>query len=167
MMRKMEPSTLGSARIPGASSASCWLISLPSAREGYHEFFTDLSDRAVLPAAFHCTTGKDRTGWGAAALLLLLGVQHDDVMDDFLLTNRQLLPSLQPVLDRFKAAGGDPELLMPVLGVRAEYLEAALAELTATYGDIETYFTDGLSIDSETIARLRTMLIEPTPPSGD
>jgi hypothetical protein len=39
--------------------------------------------------------------------------------------------------------------------------------MIATYGEIETYFTDGLSIDSGTIARLRTMLIEPTAPSGD
>jgi protein-tyrosine phosphatase len=137
------------------------LITLPSAVNGYREFFTDLADPSMVPAVFHCTTGKDRTGWGAAALLLLLGVSSDDVMEDYLLTNEQLLPSLQPILDRFAAAGGDPALLMPVLGVQREYLEAAMDEMTRTYGDVETYFVDGLGIDSETIAKLRSSLVEP------
>jgi len=135
-------------------------VRLPSAREGYREMFTDLADPAFLPASFHCTTGKDRTGWGAAALLLLLGVSEDDVMTDYLLTNDQLLPALKPVLDAFEAAGGDPDLLIPVLGVRREYLETALDEMRTTYGDIETYFIEGLGIDAETIARLRSRLVE-------
>ena len=84
------------------------LITLPSARTGYHRLFTDLADPQQGPVLFHCTTGKDRTGWAAAALLLLLGVDQDDVVDDYLLTNDQLLPHLQPVFDRFAAAGGNP-----------------------------------------------------------
>ena len=71
----------------------------------------------ISAAALHCTTGKDRTGWAAAALLMLLGVSYDDVLTDYLLTNQQLLPSMQPLLDRFAAEGGDPELLLPVFGV--------------------------------------------------
>jgi protein-tyrosine phosphatase len=135
------------------------IIALPSAREGYHEFFTDLADPAYLPAAFHCTTGKDRTGWGAAALLLLLGVDYDDVMTDYLLTNQQLMPSMQPLLDRFAAAGGNPALLRPVFGVQKEYLEAAMAEMEETHRDIETYFVDGLGISAVTVAALRARLI--------
>jgi protein-tyrosine phosphatase len=79
---------------------------------------------------------------------------------DYLLTNDQLLPALKPVFDAFEAAGGDPDLLIPVLGVRREYLETALDEMRTTYGDIETYFIDGLSVDVETIATLRSRLIE-------
>lgn len=135
------------------------IITLPSAREGYREFFTDLADPDQLPAAFHCTTGKDRTGWGAAALLLLLGVSYDDVMTDYLLTNEQLLPSMQPLLDRFAAAGGDPALLMPVFGVQEEYLEAAMDQMKTSHGDIETYFTEGLGVSPDTIAALRSRLV--------
>ncbi|MCU1476451.1 MAG: protein-tyrosine-phosphatase [Subtercola sp.] len=137
------------------------LIDIPSALSGYHDFFTELADDSNLPADFHCTTGKDRTGWGAAALLLLLGVSYDDVLDDYLLTNEQLLPSLKPLLDQFASIGGDPDLLLPVVGVQKEYLETAVAEMTAQYGDIETYFTKGLGIDEATIAKLRATFIEP------
>jgi protein-tyrosine phosphatase len=69
---------------------------------------------------------------------------------------------LQPVLDQFAAAGGDPELLMPVLGVRKEYLDAAMAEMTARYGDIDGYFTAGLGLDASAIAALRSAMVVPT-----
>ena len=44
---------------------------------------------------------------------------------------------------------------MPVLGVQAEYLEAALAEMRGEYGDVETGVADGLRVDSATIQTLR------------
>jgi protein-tyrosine phosphatase len=135
-------------------------VTLPSARSGYHRLFTELADPKHRPGLFHCTTGKDRTGWAAAALLLLLGVGEDDVMEEYLLTNTQLLPRLQPVFDHFAAAGGDPDVLLPVLGVEGEYLEASLGEMRAQYGTIEQYFTDGLQIDAPTQSTLRAALRE-------
>jgi protein-tyrosine phosphatase len=54
-----------------------------------------------------------------------------------------------------EAAGGDPELLGPVLGVQREYLEAAYDEMRQRFGSLEGYFTDGLKIDAATRERLR------------
>jgi len=135
-------------------------VTLPSARAAYGALFADLARAERRPALLHCTTGKDRAGWAAAALLLLLGVSDDDVMADYLLTNEQLLPAMQPLFDRFTAAGGDPDVLRSLLGARAEYLEAALEEMTARFGTIERYFEQGLGLDPERIAALRTALID-------
>jgi protein-tyrosine phosphatase len=41
-------------------------ITLPSAEASYATLFTDLADPHMAPGVFHCTTGKDRTGWAAA-----------------------------------------------------------------------------------------------------
>ncbi|MFZ0135258.1 MAG: tyrosine-protein phosphatase [Desulfobacterales bacterium] len=49
-------------------------IFLPSAKQSYRTLFLSLADKQMAPGVFHCTTGKDRTGWAAAALLMLLGV---------------------------------------------------------------------------------------------
>mgnify|MGYP001375669915 FL=1 len=136
------------------------IVSLPSARAGYGRLFRELADGRHLPALFHCTTGKDRTGWAAAAALMLLGVSDEDVMTDFLLTNEQLTPFVRPIAARFAAMGGDPRLLDPVLGVRREYLEAAVDEMRSRHGDIEGYFTDGLGLDGTTLGALRRALIE-------
>ncbi|HZW52316.1 MAG TPA: tyrosine-protein phosphatase, partial [Rudaea sp.] len=44
------------------------------------------------PTVFHCTAGKDRTGFAAALVLRSLGVREEDVMRDYLLTNERLKP---------------------------------------------------------------------------
>ena len=136
------------------------IVSLPSACAGYGRLFRDLTREEHRPALFHCTTGKDRTGWAAAALLLLLGVSDDLVMREYLLTNDELLPAEQPVLDHFRALGGDPELLRPVVAVAPEYLAAALDEMRRRFGGIDGYFAVGLKIDEATQNALRAVLVE-------
>jgi protein-tyrosine phosphatase len=136
------------------------IVSLPSALAAYRTFFTSISEQAHRPALFHCTTGKDRTGWGAAAILLLLGVSEEDVTYDYGLSNRDLLPALKPVSEHFRAIGGDPHLLDPVLGVDQAYLEAALDEMKQRFGSIEGYFAEGLGIDETGQEELRNTLIE-------
>ncbi len=134
-------------------------LTLPSATTGYRQFFTMLAEKEHRPALFHCTTGKDRTGWAAASLLLLLGVSDEDVLDDYLLTNESLVPALQPMVDKFASIGGDPQLLAPVIGVRKEYLDAARAEMESRYGNIEGYFSTGLGLSAQTIDALRSGLV--------
>ncbi len=136
------------------------IVRLPSALTAYRTMFTELADSAHMPALFHCTTGKDRTGWAAASILLFLGVAEDDVRRDYLLTNEQLLPALQPLVDKFATAGGDPALIAPVLGVRPEYLDAALDEMRSRFGDITGYVTDGLGLDIGIQEQLREGLLE-------
>ncbi|MHA7986148.1 tyrosine-protein phosphatase [Rathayibacter sp. CAU 1779] len=135
-------------------------VSLPSALEAYRELFLTLSRSDALPALYHCTTGKDRTGWATAALLLLLGVPEQTVVDDYVLSNDYLLASLKPVLDAFAARGGDPEKLKPVLGVKAQYLLTAFEELREKYGTIERYFADGLGLDGDAQQRLKDVFLE-------
>jgi len=136
------------------------LVSLPSALEAYHNFFVALADDTRRPLLFHCTTGKDRTGWAAAVLLTVLGVSREDVMRDYLLTNQQLLPALQPIVDRFAEAGGDPTLLNPILGVRPGYLLAAFDEVQSRFGSMEKYLGDGLRLTKEMRSHLRASLTE-------
>lgn len=134
-------------------------VTLPSAIAAYRTLFTDLARAQNTPALIHCTTGKDRTGWATASLLLFLGVSKEDAFADYLLTNEQLLPALAPVFDKFRAAGGNPDLLLPILGVRRAYLEAALEQLHASFGDVEGYFADGLGISAADRDALRANLL--------
>lgn len=132
------------------------IVNLPSALRSYRELFLGVAGggESAGGVLFHCTTGKDRTGWAAASLMLLLGVDEDAVTEDYLRTNTDLLPALQPVLDRFAEQGGDPDALLPVLGVREEYLRTALAEVDALFGGIHGYATDGLGLTEQDLDRL-------------
>jgi protein-tyrosine phosphatase len=123
-------------------------VSLPSANEAYREMLTSLGNPDRLPALFHCTAGKDRTGWGAAALLMLLGVPKETVMADFLRSNDYIFPARRNEIDAFVAAGGDPSIPQVLFGVKPKYLDAALDEMKQRYGTIENYFADALGIDA-------------------
>jgi len=123
-------------------------ISLPSANQSYRTLFLSLTDRSNLPGVFHCTTGKDRTGWAAAALLTLLGVPKETVMADYTRTNNYTLPQFQRAIDGFVAAGGDRAIAVAIFGVKPEYLEASFDEMQKRYGTIERYFSEGLGIDA-------------------
>ncbi|MFT4125655.1 MAG: tyrosine-protein phosphatase [Gordonia sp. (in: high G+C Gram-positive bacteria)] len=135
-------------------------VSLDSAHAGYRTLFRGLLGEHPQPALFHCAHGKDRTGWAAAAFLLLMGVGRDDVYHDYLLTNERLVPAFAPVFDAFAAAGGDPELLRPVFGVDESYLDAALGEVDETFGGIGGYFAAGLGIDETEQERLRRLYLQ-------
>jgi len=109
---------------------------------------------------FHCTTGKDRTGWAAAALLTLLGVPKDQVVEDYLRSNDYILPAYQKVIDVFVAGGGDPAIPRSILGVKKEYLDASFDEMQTKYGTIERYFSDGLGIDAAQQQALRDLYLK-------
>ena len=124
-------------------------ITLPSAQASYRELFLSFSNPGNTPALFHCTTGKDRTGWGAAALLSLLGVPSDVVMEDFLKSNDYIIPMYRKQIDGFVAAGGDSLIPLAIFGVKQEYLNASIDEMQNYYGTIEKYFSEGLGIDKQ------------------
>ena len=135
------------------------LIELPSANKAFGTFFEEVAAADSLPLLFHCTTGKDRTGWAAAATLLFLGASEEDVFHDYLLTNEHLLPALKPYFDQFEAVGGDVAVLRPVLSVDADYLRTAIDLMNSEYGSIDGYMRDGLGLDEDVLESLRNRLL--------
>jgi protein-tyrosine phosphatase len=134
-------------------------VTLPSAKTEFSKMFLGMADEEKLPALFHCTTGKDRTGWAAAALLTLLGVPKDQVYEDYLRSNDNILPAYRHAIDPFVEAGGDPEIPAAILGVKREYLDAAFDEMEREYGTIENYFAEGLGIDADGQQALRDLYL--------
>jgi len=136
-------------------------ITLPSAKQSYRTLFQSLADPGKLPGVFHCTTGKDRTGWGAAALLTLLGVPKETVMADYMRTNAYTLPQFRHEIDGFVAAGGERAIAEAIFGVKAEYLQASFDAMQKQYGTIERYFSEGLGIDDAGQRALKKLYLSP------
>jgi hypothetical protein len=76
-----------------------------------------------------------------------LGVEQELVTREYLLTDEQPVPALEPIFERFTAAGSDRAVLLPVLGELASCLEASFEELQRRFGTSEGYFADALGID--------------------
>lgn len=114
-----------------------------------------------LPALFHCTAGKDRTGILAALVLEVLGVEREVVVDDFHLT------------DVYRAVGEDstgfammiergapPEVAAGALGAPRETMAEILRELDERWGGAERYLADEGGVDPAALGRLRTHLLD-------
>jgi protein-tyrosine phosphatase len=152
---------LGGGKVETAFQASYReFISLPSAQREFGKMFVALGNRQEVPALFHCTTGKDRTGWAAAAFLTLMGVPNETVYEDYLRSNDYILPAYQEAIDGFVAAGGDAEIPKAILGVKKEYLDAAFDQMETEYGSIDQYFSNALGIDADQQQALRDIYLK-------
>lgn len=138
----------------------CDLVTLPSAKTALGQLYTKLAQNGSTPALFHCSSGKDRTGWATAALLTLLGVPRETVTKDFLRSNDYILPLYKSTIDDFVKAGGEPGIPPAILGVKASYLDAAFNEVQRVYGSMDRYFTEGLGIDAEKQRALKAAFLE-------
>jgi protein-tyrosine phosphatase len=138
----------------------CDMVTLPSSKAALKQLYTTLAESSSTPAVFHCSSGKDRTGWATAALLSILGVPTETIINDFVRSNDYILPMNKKVIDDFVKAGGEPGIPPAIIGVKAEYLEASFKEVQRIYGSMERYFSEGLGIDAAKQQALRTNLLE-------
>ena len=136
-------------------------VTLPSARDAYHRLFEAIAE-ADAPVLFHCTTGKDRTGWATAVLFSLLGVA-DDGGDGGVPPDQHRPAARRTAVDRpvrggrrrSRAADADPG--------RAAQLSrgGARGDAHDVFGTVEEYAATGLGLSPATIDRLRNRLVEP------
>ena len=101
------------------------------------------------PQLFHCTAGKDRTGWVAALLLHIAGVDDPTIESDYLLTNALTGGSRARVEAEIVELLGADQLAAfePTLVADIEYLRSGYDAVEETYGDRAAYLRDGLGLD--------------------
>ncbi|MFI7386764.1 tyrosine-protein phosphatase [Streptomyces sp. NPDC049813] len=134
------------------------LVSTGSAQAAYRTLLLELAAPDAGPLLFHCTAGKDRTGWGASVLLALLGADDATVEAEYLSVNPAVRAAFAPLIEGFTAQGGDPEVALAVIGVVPGYLRAAQDEVAARYGDMAAYVREGLGVPDEAVSALRKRL---------
>jgi protein-tyrosine phosphatase len=123
--------------------------------------------KGETPTMFHCSAGKDRTGTFAAFLLTALGVPFATIREDFLLTNRYLVPEereaelaaeTQKRLKLEKTP--DLETLRYLLGVDADYLDVAFKVINEKFGSFDGYWREQLKLTPADLTALRQKLLE-------
>ena len=116
----------------------------------FAEFFAHLLE-SNEPTVFHCTAGKDRTGFAAALVLRALGAAEDEVMRDYMRTNDLHEPA-------WLATTRLPLHAAQVLvRVQPEFLHAAFEAVDEDYGSLETYLREGLGLRDTERERLREL----------
>ena len=124
------------------------------------------------PLVFHCAAGKDRTGVAAALILSLLGVNNQQIIEDYMLTQKELEGRMEVWL----AAGATnnenqedfqsqllrhpKELLKPIFDADKSYIETLLDYVKSTYGSFSRYAIQRLELSESEISALKTSLLE-------
>ena len=119
----------------------------------YARFFRHLLDQPT-PLVFHCTAGKDRTGFAAALLLGALGVSRDDIVHDYLLTNRLYVRS--PLVE----ARGPAHVMDVLWSVQPAFLDAAFAAIEQDFGGLAPYLQGPMGLGARELGQLRDSLLE-------
>ncbi|MCA3279821.1 MAG: tyrosine-protein phosphatase [Roseomonas sp.] len=106
------------------------------------------------PLLFHCSAGKDRTGLGAALILTALGVTRDDILADYVATDRfwrrdHPLPEDAP-----------GEAKQAILDTHPALLTAALDAAEAPFGSEGGLLEEGLGLTPARLAALRGVLLD-------
>ena len=101
--------------------------------ETFEEFFKILFDNPESTIMFHCTAGKDRTGFASALILSLFGVEKETIIDDYLLSNKTYTPT-QKVKGEVQKIG-----IKQLLRVDESWLNAGMEEFSERVGNIRDF----------------------------
>lgn len=134
---------------------------MPFDNNAYRELFRILAQKRV-PVYFHCSAGKDRTGIGAALILLALGVDRETVIQDYLITNTcrpKARVQIETVLKKFFPAQRASELAAVTAGVQRSSIERALNAIEERYPRFEDYLAAECDVDDRTLGTIRQMYL--------
>ena len=135
----------------------------------YQKLMEVVLDQSNWPILIHCNAGKDRAGVAVTLILESLGVDRETIMEEYLLTNEIGRTEKKAILlsreskkigrgNKF-GKGSSPSAWSPIVGVRAEMLEAFYASVDENYGSMDAFLSE-LGVDqdarSELVASLTT-----------
>jgi protein-tyrosine phosphatase len=133
----------------------------PRQREMFGAALRLLSIPGRLPGLYHCSGGKDRSGWLTAIILTVLGVSRESVIRDYLLSNDFHRTEYQKLSYDLLKTGilADQELIRPILEQSPTYLSAAFDEAERCYGSFGAFVAHGLETGESVLRELRTSML--------
>jgi protein-tyrosine phosphatase len=126
--------------------------------EVYVAFFETIAAADHLPAVFHCSAGRDRTGIAAALVLGLVGVSFDEIVEDYHLTGEYLPRHVERFEGHYTMMGMSPEEFARVLATNADDMARFLTAIHDGYGSVRTYL-ESLGVLAATLHRVHELLV--------
>ena len=107
----------------------------------------------------HCTAGKDRTGWTSAILQLLVGVSHEDVVADYMISQKNTADLTEAIMQYVRVKmPHQADAIQELMGVEEANMRRSLAALEKEFGDIRRYLVEGAGMDGDAVDALGTRL---------
>ena len=127
----------------------------------FKAFFELLLNEANYPLLYHCTAGKDRTGFATVLLLSALGVDWDQIIADYLLTNQYLEAFAEATSQQLAIKSGIPQhLIKSIFQARMSFLKGATDAISSDHGSINIFLREEIGIGEAEKSQLRKILLE-------
>lgn len=127
----------------------------------YKTFMENIRDSEGAPVLWHCTAGKDRTGYAAAILLRVLGVDQSTIHEDYLLSNQHVKLIDKRVIAATLARGLKAyRMIKPLLSVQGQWLEASFETIDKEWGSFDSYIREGLGLSDPDIKHIKDLFLE-------
>lgn len=123
-------------------------------------YVVNTEDGSVL---WHCSQGKDRTGWGSAFVLAALGADRDLIIEDFDLSNIFYKDLLDTITKQLVAAGGtedDIDVLRAFIGCSRKNFIYTLELIDKEYGSLHDFIVNQLCLTDEEMQKMRNRYLE-------
>ena len=132
--------------------------------EIYRRFVTEQADTYArllrlitqerLPLLFHCTSGRDRTGFASAVVLMALGVPRATIAEDYALSNQYRRDLTFQI-----GAAVSAEVMTTLTQAHPNYLAAAFAAIDQHYGDDGNYLRAAIGLSATRRQQLQHLLL--------
>ena len=135
----------------------------PETAEVYRELIDIILDNQNMPMVQHCRGGKDRTGFGIAIILAILGVNHQSILDDYAMTGTLRHARNMRRMGEYKKETDNLDVLAflySMMETRNSYLEAAFDEMTKLYGSINGYIEKALKVTPLEKEKIRALYLD-------
>ena len=137
----------------GADAVSKFMIEInrdfvKSHSHTFRKMFEEILSVKDARFLFHCSAGKDRTGFAAVLILHFLGVSMDAIEYDYMLSKRyfQIIEEVKNLQSKYGIEHLSQKALYPMLDVRHEYIRAAIECATEDFGNLDEYLATALGL---------------------
>lgn len=135
----------------------------PECQKQFSLFFRLILETENGAILYHCTQGKDRTGFASALILAALGADRDTIVADFDATNRVYEEDVRQCCQNVCLMGGKEKEIATVksfLGANTDNFIKALDSIDKDYGSIEAYLKGPIGLTDQDIITLRERYLE-------
>ena len=135
----------------------------PECRKQFRQFFRLILETTHGAILYHCTQGKDRTGFASALILAALGADRDTIVADFDATNRVYEEDVRQCCQNVRLMGGKETEIATVksfLGANTDNFIKALESIDREFGTMEAYLKGPIGLTDQDILTLRERYLE-------
>ena len=133
------------------------------AHRQYGAFLRTLLAQNGAPVLWHCTSGKDRCGFGAVLLLSALGADDDAVLDDYAESENSYRKQLDAMTGKGRESGlteAQLDVLYFLVSVKREYMETPVKRINEKFGSLLNFVKQKIGISQAEIDALRELYLE-------